>query len=70
MGTYRFTITEHDPKKPWLVVGSVERRTIDLPDELNFYEWAGKRWPRQRFTVQLDPQLEPWRHTDLRWRGD
>jgi len=31
-------LTEHDPAKPWLVLGS-EHRTIELPEERSFFEW-------------------------------
>jgi hypothetical protein len=51
---YSFTVIEHDPAKPW-IVGGQERRTVDLADGRNFFEWAHRAWPEPRFTVQLDP---------------
>ena len=33
MREYGFTITEHDPDRPWMVLAS-EHRTIKLPDGL------------------------------------
>jgi hypothetical protein len=51
---YGFTITEHDSKRPWLVLAS-EHRTIKLPDELDFFTWAHEQWPGPRWSVELDP---------------
>jgi hypothetical protein len=53
---YGFTLTEHDPTRPWIVVGQ-EHRTVTL-DALDFFAcfaWARERWPFPRWTVQLDP---------------
>ena len=36
---YGFTITEHDPDRPWMVLSS-EHHTIKLPDGMNFFAWA------------------------------
>ena len=59
MREYSFTITEHDPDRPWIVVGS-ERRTITLPAETQFFAWAHEQWPAPRWSVELDPwQLAP-----------
>ena len=57
---YSFTVAEHDPAKPWLVVWT-ERRTVKLENDQDFHRWADERWPRSRLTVQLDPRLEAWR---------
>jgi hypothetical protein len=56
---YRFTITEHDATRPWIVVGS-EHRTITLEEAENFYRRAREQWPGPRWTVELDPQLSAW----------
>jgi hypothetical protein len=56
---YGFTITEHDPERPWIVLGS-EHRTITLDDGADFFHWAHGHWPSRRWTVDLDPwQLSP-----------
>jgi hypothetical protein len=56
---YRFTATEHDTERPWIVV-STERRTIELPDGTDFITWSRDRWPPSPRTVHLDPwQLTP-----------
>jgi hypothetical protein len=51
---YSFTLTEHDPKKPWLVL-SIDRQTVTLDENVPFYVWAREQWPEARFTVTLDP---------------
>ena len=56
---YAYTITEHDPDRPWMVLGS-EHRKIKLPDGLDFFAWAHDQWPAPRWSVELDPwQLAP-----------
>jgi hypothetical protein len=58
--SFAYTLTEHNPAKPWLIVGQ-EHRTVDLADSTNFFEWAGEQWLAPRWSVQLDPrQLAPW----------
>jgi hypothetical protein len=32
---YRYTVTRHDPGRPWLVVGQ-QHRTVTLEDDVNF----------------------------------
>jgi hypothetical protein len=54
---YAYTVTEHDAAKPWLVVGQ-QRRTVELEDGTNFFEWTHRAWPGPRVTVQLDPYQE------------
>jgi hypothetical protein len=56
---YRFTLTEYDPERPWIVL-STEHRAIELPDGSDFFAWARDRWQTPRWSVQLDPwQLAP-----------
>jgi hypothetical protein len=54
MREYGFTLTEHDPQRPWIVVGS-EHRTITLADGTSFFEWAHEHWPTPRWSIELDP---------------
>ena len=57
---YSYTVTEHDPEKPWLVRGS-SRGTVTLDDDASFFAWARENWPAPRWSVELDPyQLAPW----------
>jgi hypothetical protein len=57
---YRYTVAEHDPERPWIVVGEIRCLAVELEDDENFYGWAAARWPRSRYEVQLDPwQLSP-----------
>jgi hypothetical protein len=59
MPEYRYTVTEHEARRPWLVLGT-RRGSVTLPDDASFFEWAHKNWPAPRWTVQLDPhQLSP-----------
>lgn len=51
---YGFTITEHDPERPSMVLSS-EHRTIKLPDGLEFFAWERDQWPAPQWSVELDP---------------
>jgi hypothetical protein len=56
---YRYSLTGHDPQRPWIVLES-RRLVVELEDDDAFFEWASREWPRDRFTVELDPwQLRP-----------
>ena len=56
---YRYSVTEYDPERPWIVLGS-SRRQVMLPDDASFYEWAQGHWPAPRRRIELDPwQLAP-----------
>jgi hypothetical protein len=56
---YGFTLTQHDPERPWLVRGQ-EHRTVRLDGDEDFFAWAHEMWPAPRWSVQLDPwQLTP-----------
>jgi hypothetical protein len=54
MREYGFTITEHDPDRPWIVL-AIERRTVKLPDGRDFFAWVHEQWPAPRWSVELDP---------------
>lgn len=54
MSSYSFTVTEYDPERPWIVLGT-GRHTVELEAGEDFFAWAAKQWPAARFTVQLDP---------------
>lgn len=59
MPQFSFTVTEHDPERPWIMVGR-ERQSATFDDARGFYRWAKERWPAPRCTVELDPwQLSP-----------
>jgi hypothetical protein len=56
---YRYTATEHDPERPWIVRGT-SHGTVALEEGANFFEWVAENWPAPRWSVQLDPwQLTP-----------
>jgi hypothetical protein len=64
MPEYGFTLSEHDPERPW-IVRSIAQETVALPDGTDFGEWAREHYPAPRFSVQQDPwQLgrELWPH--------
>jgi hypothetical protein len=55
MRQYRFQVSEHDPARPWIVVGEIQYQTVSLEDEVNFYDWSSQRWPSPRYKVELRP---------------
>ena len=59
MPEYTYTVTEHNPEKPWLVLGR-SQGTVTLPDDASFFQWAAENWPAPQWSVELDPwQLSP-----------
>jgi hypothetical protein len=52
--SYSFRVIEHDPERPWVIVGS-GRHWIELEADIDFHEWVREQWPPDRFTVELDP---------------
>jgi hypothetical protein len=55
---FAYTVTEHDPERPWIIRGR-EHHVVELEDGVEFFAWVAKQWPRERFTVEVDPwQLE------------
>jgi hypothetical protein len=59
MPDYSYTVTEHHPDRPWIVIGTSHGQ-VALPDDASFFNWAHENWPAPRWTVQLDPwQLAP-----------
>jgi hypothetical protein len=59
MRSYTYTVAEHDPARPWILVGEIRRLTVELEDGQNFYEWAVTEWPGPRFKVERDPWQTP-----------
>jgi hypothetical protein len=59
---YGYTLTEHDPERPWIVLGS-EQRAILLDDGASFSAWAAEHCPSPRWSVELDPwsDMPQWR---------
>jgi hypothetical protein len=54
MTEFTYTLTEHDPDRPWIVVGS-EHYLVTLDANENFFRWARDRWPEPRWSIELDP---------------
>ena len=56
---YRYTITEHDPERPW-IVRRLSHATVTLEEGASFSNWAAEQWPAPRWSVEIDPyQLAP-----------
>jgi hypothetical protein len=55
MPEYRFTLTEHDANRPWIVLSHDHRRAT-LDEGVSFFEWAHEQWPAPRWRVELDPR--------------
>jgi len=53
--TYSYTLTEHNPDKPWLIVRVRTQMKVELEEGRNFFEWAREHWPANLYTVELDP---------------
>jgi hypothetical protein len=51
---YSYTVTEHDPERPWIVVAT-RHGQVKLSDDASFFAWAHENWPAPRWSVQLDP---------------
>ena len=54
MREYGYTVTEHDPGRPWIVLDQRHER-VQLGAGMNFFQWAAGQYPPARFTVTLDP---------------
>ncbi len=54
MRRYGFQLTEHDPEKPWLIIDS-RHEEIELADDESFFRWAAQNYPRERYSVDVDP---------------
>lgn len=62
MPTYSYTVAEHDPDAPWIVVGEIHHLSVELEAGASFYEWAAREWPSPRYAVTVDPwQISPRR---------
>jgi hypothetical protein len=59
MTTYAYDLIEYDPERPWIVLGS-SRRTVELPDDQSFDQWAQRTWADDRYRVLADRQTARW----------
>lgn len=55
MPTYRYTLTEYDTNKPWLIKSTSTGLTVQLERAGDFAEWASGQWPKPRYAATLDP---------------
>jgi hypothetical protein len=61
MPELRYTVIEHDPDEPWIIIGETRHLTIELPDIRDFAAWAAECWPREQYTAELEPGQEEQR---------
>jgi hypothetical protein len=40
MPTYSYSVAEHDPDRPWIIVGEIRHLSVELEAGVSFYEWA------------------------------
>lgn len=55
MQTWRYSVTEYDPARPWTILSVRNGMSIELDDDSRFWEWAYERWPTPRYRVELAP---------------
>jgi hypothetical protein len=56
----RYTVTEYDPQRPWVMVSRTRGLAVDLDAE-DFPAWAARAWPATRYTTEIEPgALRPW----------
>ena len=55
MPTFGFQVTEHDPDRPWIILGTRTGLSLEAADGYDFRKKAGQEWPSERFTVELEP---------------
>lgn len=64
MQTWRYSVTEYDPERSWVVVSTRRGMTVELNDDVPFWDWAFEEWPTPRYKVELEP-YEQARHLRL-----
>jgi hypothetical protein len=56
----RYTVTEYDAQRPWVVLAQTRGLVVDLDTE-DFAAWAARAWPAPRYKADLEPgALKPW----------
>jgi hypothetical protein len=51
---YGYTVTEHDAEQPWIVLNR-RHETVELEEGAEFFEWAARRYPRERSRFSSTP---------------
>jgi hypothetical protein len=59
MPAYSYRLLEYDADRSWIVIAN-ELRTVDLPDDRDFGQWAREQFPGDRFRVLPEHQIERW----------
>jgi hypothetical protein len=59
MSITAYELVEYDPLRPWIVL-SHQQRTVDLPEGVDFDQWALRRFPDDRFRVLRERSDERW----------
>lgn len=55
MIVFTYSVTEHDPERPWIMLGTRTGLSLEASNAHEFYEKVGVLWPRDRFDVELAP---------------
>jgi hypothetical protein len=63
MPDYGYTLSSHDPERPWLVV-SIEHRPSRSTKGVDFRQWARDNYSEPRWRVEADP----WQFGKSLWR--
>ena len=50
----RYTVTEYDPHRPWVMVSRTRGLVVALDAE-DFPAWAARAWPAPRYTTEIEP---------------
>jgi hypothetical protein len=52
---FRYQVTEHDPDRPWIILGTRTGLSLEAEDSYQFREKVQHVWPADRFNVELEP---------------
>jgi hypothetical protein len=52
---FRYRVVEHDPDRPWVILGTRTGLSLEAADGHDFREKVQEEWPSPRFAVELAP---------------
>jgi hypothetical protein len=53
--TWTYSVTAYDPAQPWKIISTRTGMTVELEDDVPFWDWAYDRWPTPQYKVELAP---------------